>query len=79
MPDFTLRRDALSLTTPDGATLPLPSIEEHRKGDTRAIQNRARVQRDSINYFPPNASRACGDRLLPGPDLAGACRATTSN
>ena len=56
-PDFTLKRDALSLTTPDGQTLPLPSIEEHRKGNTQALQNRARVQRDSINYFPPAPAR----------------------
>lgn len=65
VPNYTLRREALSLTTPDGATLPLPSIEEHRKADTRAIQNRARVQRDSINYFPPSASRACGIVFFP--------------
>jgi hypothetical protein len=37
-PNYTLRREALSLTTPDGATIELPSIEEHRKADTRAIQ-----------------------------------------
>jgi hypothetical protein len=65
VPNYTLRRDALSLSTPDGTTVPLPSIEEHRKGDTRAIQNRARVQRDSINYFPPSASRACGIVFFP--------------
>lgn len=65
VPNYTLRRDALSLTTPDGTTVPLPSIEEHRKGDTRAIQNRARVQRDSINYFPPSASRPCGIVFFP--------------
>jgi hypothetical protein len=65
VPDFTMRRDAFSLTTPDGGTVPLPSIEEHRKGDSRAIQNRARVQRDSINYFPPNASRACAIVFFP--------------
>lgn len=64
-PNYTLRRDALSLTTPDGTTVPLPSIDEHRKGDTRAIQNRARVQRDSINYFPPSASRPCGIVFFP--------------
>jgi hypothetical protein len=58
-PDFRLKRDALSLETPDGKTLPLPSVTEHREGDTRAVQNRAKVQRDSINYFPPMASRAC--------------------
>jgi hypothetical protein len=59
VPDFKLTRDALSIETPDGKTLPLPSVSEHREGDTRAVQNRAKVQRDSINYFPPGASRAC--------------------
>jgi hypothetical protein len=59
VPNYTLTRDALSLETPDGTTLPLPTIEEHRKGDTRALQNREKVQRDSINYFPPSASKPC--------------------
>jgi hypothetical protein len=59
VPDFKLTRDALSLETPDGKTLPLPSDSEHRAGNTSALENRARVQRDSINYFPPSATRAC--------------------
>ena len=59
VPAYTLTRDALSLETPDGKTVPLPSVSEHRAGDTRAIQQRSRVQRDSINYFPTSASRAC--------------------
>jgi hypothetical protein len=58
-PDYVLKREALSLETPDGKTLPLPSVSEHRAGNTSAIQARTRVQRDSINYFPPMASRAC--------------------
>jgi hypothetical protein len=58
-PAYTLKRDAISLDTPDGKTLPLPSVEEHRKANTNAIQARTRVQRDSINYFPPMASRPC--------------------
>jgi len=57
--NYTLKRDAMSLDTPDGKHLPLPSISDHRKGDTRALQNREKVQRDSINYFPPSASKAC--------------------
>ncbi len=57
--DYTLKREALSLETPDGKTHPLPTIAEHRKADTRALQTREKVQRDSINYFPPKASRAC--------------------
>jgi small-conductance mechanosensitive channel len=59
VPDYDLTRQAVSLDTPDGKTIPLPTIEEFRKGDVRALQARERVQRDSINYFPPNAYRAC--------------------
>ena len=58
-PTYKLKRDALSLSTPDGGTVPLPSIEEYRKADLRALQNRSRTMRDSINYFPPSASRPC--------------------
>jgi hypothetical protein len=58
-PDYKLTRDALSLDIPSGQTLPLPSVEEHRAANTSAIQARTRVQRDSINYFPPNAYQAC--------------------
>ena len=63
--DYTLTRDRLSLETPDGTTLPLPTIQEHREGDTRALQQREQVQRDSINYFPPTASRPCGIVFFP--------------
>jgi hypothetical protein len=64
-PDYTLRRDALSLETPDGKTLPLPSISDHRAANTMALQNREKVQRDSINYFPPSATRACAMTFFP--------------
>jgi hypothetical protein len=57
--DYKLTREALSMETPDGKTLPLPSISEYREADTRALQNREKVQRDSINYFPPSAYQAC--------------------
>ncbi len=57
--DYTLNREALSLETPDGKTIPLPSIDEYREADLRALQSREKVQRDSINYFPPNAHQAC--------------------
>jgi hypothetical protein len=66
-PNYKLTRAAISLDTPDGKTIPLPSVAEQRKGHTQAIQQRANIQRDSINYFPPNASRACA--LLFFPDL----------
>ena len=56
-----MTREALTLETPDGKTLPLPSVTEYRAGaaQVQALQNRAKVQRDSINYFPPDAHRAC--------------------
>jgi hypothetical protein len=59
VPDYDLTRTEVSLETPDGKTIPLPTIEEFRKADVRALQMREKVQRDSINYFPPNAHRAC--------------------
>jgi hypothetical protein len=59
VPDYDLTREAVSLETPDGKTFPLPSVAEFRKGDVRALQVREKVQRDSINYFPPNAHKAC--------------------
>ena len=59
VPDFTMKRDAVSIETPDGKTIPLATIVEFRAANTQALQNRAKVQRDSINYFPPGAHRAC--------------------
>ena len=64
-PSYDLKREALSLETPDGKTIPLPTVTEHREGDTRALQNREKVQRDSINYFPPSATRACALTFFP--------------
>jgi hypothetical protein len=58
-PAYRLKRDAVSLETPDGKTHALPSVTEHRAANTSALQNREKVQRDSINYFPPMANRAC--------------------
>jgi hypothetical protein len=57
--DYDLKREALSLETPDGKTIPLASMEEYRKVNLAAMQAREKVQRDSINYFPPNAHQAC--------------------
>jgi hypothetical protein len=59
VPDYDMTREALSIETPDGKTVPLPSNEEFRKANLQALQAREKVQRDSINYFPPNAYKAC--------------------
>jgi len=52
--DYTLTREAVSLDTPD-AHLPLPSIAEYRQNAAKVqgLQQRMKVQRDSIDYFPP--------------------------
>jgi hypothetical protein len=60
-----LKREDISLDTPDGKTIPLPSAVEQREGNPREIIQRARVQRDSINYFPTSAYRACGILFFP--------------
>ena len=57
--DYTLTREAVSLDTPDGKKVPLPTIAEYREANLSALKARERVQRDSINYFPPNAYQAC--------------------
>jgi hypothetical protein len=64
-PDYRMTPAALSLETPDGKTIPLATVIEQREGNPQAIQQRARVQRDSINYFPPTASRPCAILFFP--------------
>lgn len=59
VPNYTMKRDALSLETPDGKTIRMATNAEYRQVDLRAMQNREKVQRDSINYFPPSATHAC--------------------
>ena len=59
VPNYDMTREALSLEIPGGKTIPLPSNEEYRKANLQALQAREKVQRDSINYFPPNAHQAC--------------------
>ena len=57
--DYKLTRDKISLETPAGKTIPLPSQSEYQKADLRSLEMRERVQRDSINYFPPSAHQPC--------------------
>jgi hypothetical protein len=73
VPNYTMKREALSLETPDGKTIPLATVPEYRKANLAAMQAREKIQRDSINYFPPTANQACrlgffselDDRVLP--------------
>jgi hypothetical protein len=58
-PEYTFKREHLTLDTPTAKGIKLASVEDYRKANLRALENRARVQRDSINYFPPMATQAC--------------------
>ena len=56
----TLTRDSFSLMLPDGGTIGLATQEEYQKaGYLRALNTRANMVRDSINYFPVEANQAC--------------------
>ena len=59
VPRYKLTRDAISLELPDGKTIPMASVVDYRAANLSALQNRMKVQRDSINYFPPSAGQAC--------------------
>jgi len=57
--DYTLKREHLSLKTSDGTMIPLATNQEYREANLRALNHRAKVMRDSINYFPLDADRPC--------------------
>jgi hypothetical protein len=74
--DFTLKREHLSVKTPDGTTIPLATQKQYAEaGYLRALNQRMRVMRDSINYFPVEANRPCSIQFFAnlgqaGPQLA---------
>jgi hypothetical protein len=56
-----LYRDDITLVTPDGEVLALPSQEAFNKaaGTLDALDARANMVTESINYFPPDATIPC--------------------
>lgn len=58
-PNYTLTRDAITLETPDGRTIPLAPVIEQRGGATQAIQWRAIRENPAIGYLPTFASEPC--------------------
>src|SRR5262245_14651150 len=57
--NYTLKREHFTLKTPDGNTIALATQKEYAQaGYLRALNQRAKVVRDSINYFPVDATRA---------------------
>jgi hypothetical protein len=71
--DYTLTRDKLSIETHDGKTIPMAPQADYQKAQLQALDMRTRAIHDSINYFPPSASKACrigfyvqqGSRAMP--------------
>ena len=62
---YLLTRDAISIKTPDGKTIPLATQKEYAEaGYLRALTKRAQTIRDSINYFPMEARHACSFRFF---------------
>lgn len=58
--DYKLKREHFTLKTPDGAAIALASQSDYAKaGYLSALNNRAKVVRDSINYFPVDVTRGC--------------------
>jgi hypothetical protein len=56
---YELTRDAISVETPGGQSIRMATVEDFRAANLTALKQPNSVMRDSINYFPPEASRAC--------------------
>jgi len=58
-PNMTIKREDFKVKLPDGSTVPLATQQEYAKaGYLRALNERSKIVRDSIDYFPASASRA---------------------
>jgi len=69
----TITRDQITLVTPAGQVIPLPSPQEYAKarGSLAALNERANLMEQSINYFPPGANQACRIGFFSNPTKAG--------
>jgi len=66
-----LTREDITLITPDGTVVPLASQVDFNKANLRALDHRASVVRDSINYFPVGVIRANTMNFFADPDTPG--------
>ena len=66
-----LTREDLTLITPDGTVVPLASQVDYNKANLRALDHRAALVRDSINYFPVGVIRANTMNFFADPDTPG--------
>ena len=56
---YRLKREHLTLKTPEGNTIPLATQKEFQQANgLPALNKRLKVQSDSINYFPVEVTRA---------------------
>jgi hypothetical protein len=59
-PDHTLKRTDIALVVPGPKVVQLATQKEFGEaGHLVALNERANIARDSVNYFPPDATRAC--------------------
>ena len=72
--EYQLKREDITLQTPDGKTIPLATQKEYMDTDSlRNLNQIAKMENDSMNYFPAGASRPCAMRFyadLNGPTLS---------
>jgi hypothetical protein len=60
VPGFEMKREAISLKTPDGKSVPLATQDEYAAaGYLPALNARLKTSSDPINYFPMDAQHAC--------------------
>jgi hypothetical protein len=70
--DYTLKREHLTLKTPDGKIIPLATQQEYMADPSlRALNQRAKVIKDSINYFPAGPGRPCAMKFFADLDKPG--------
>src|SRR5262245_57669122 len=65
---YVLKRDALSLRTPDGKRLPMATQTEYSAADLRGLQTMANASRDVITYFPGDVIQPCAVSFFTDPE-----------
>jgi hypothetical protein len=66
--DYTLNRSDIALVIPGPKVVPLATQSEFQEaGYLRALNQRADIARDSVNYFPPAAKQACAISFFANP------------
>lgn len=74
VPSYILTRGAVSLETPDGTIVPLASVTEYNNAKWDEWHTRELVIKDSIDYFPLDATYACRIDFFPRLPSSGLAR-----